>query len=331
MITAILFFLIGLGLLLIGAKWMVEGASAIADKLRIAPIVIGLTIVAFGTSAPELLASVTSALKDSTGLAFGNVIGSNIMNILFILGVSAVLYPLRVRSNTIWKEIPMSFLGAVILTILGLQTLIDNGQGLQIPFLPNGNGQVGEITFSNGLVLLAFFIIFLYYTFGIAKVSESSEYEIKKLSAKKSILFILSGLVGLGFGSTIMVDNAVAIAKVFGVSDTLIGLTIVAIGTSAPELITSVIAAMKKQTDIAVGNIVGSNIFNIFFILGVTALVRPIPIMSKNVFDIMVLFGATLFLFFAAFIFRKRRIDRTEGIIMISAYCIYLIYIIGRG
>lgn len=331
MFIAVVFFLIGLGLLLIGAKWMVEGASAIAFRMRVAPIVIGLTIVAFGTSAPELLASVTGALKGSTGLAIGNVIGSNIMNILLILGVASIMYPLQVQSNTIWKEIPMSFLGAIVLTILGLQNLIDSPQGLNIPSLLTGTGQVGEVTMSNGFILLAFFIIFLYYTFGIAKIDNKETYDIKKLSVPKSILYIVLGLIGLGFGSTMLVDNAVTIAKIFGVSDTLIGLTIVAIGTSMPELITSVVAAMKKQTDIAVGNIVGSNIFNIFFILGMTSLVRPIPIMSQNVSDILVLFGATLFLFFAAFIFRKRKIDRVEGVIMITAYCIYLIYIIGRG
>lgn len=329
MLLAILLFTLGLGLLLLGAKWLVEGASAIAYKYKVAPIVIGLTIVAFGTSAPELVSSVTGAIKGSTGLAFGNIIGSNIMNILLILGVSAMIVPLKISGNTVWKEIPMSFLGAVVLTILGLQTIIDFGT--TSPLSLQGDTQIGEVTFSNGLILLSFFIIFLYYTFGIAKVSGSDEYEIKKMSVFTSLLFIVLGLCGLGFGSTLLVDNAVTIAKSFGVSDTLIGLTIVAIGTSMPELITSVVAARKGQADIAVGNIVGSNIFNIFFILGVTALFTTIPIASKNLLDIVVLFGATLFLFLTGFLFRKREIVRVEGAIMILSYLGYLGFIIFRG
>lgn len=329
MILAVILFLIGLGVLLLGARWLVDGASAVAFRLRVAPIVIGLTIVAFGTSAPELVSSVIGALRGSTGLALGNAIGSNIMNILVILGISAIIYPLRVSPNTVWKEIPMSFLGAVVLTILGLQTAIDRGDLSGILF--RRDVQVGEITFSNGLILLSFFIIFLYYTFGIAKVKSRDHYEIKELSYGKSALFIVLGIVGLGFGSTLLVDNAVTIAKVFGVSDTLIGLTIVAIGTSMPELITSVIAALKKQTDIAVGNIIGSNIFNIFFILGTTALVGTIPIVSKNIFDILVLFTATLFIFVSGFIFRRHKIDKPEGIVMLSSYFVYLAYIIWRG
>lgn len=329
MLFTILLFLIGLGILLKGAQWLVDGASSVAFRLKVAPIVIGLTIVAFGTSAPELVSSVTGALKGNTGLALGNAIGSNIMNILFILGISALICPLKVNSNTVWKEIPMSLLGAIVLTILGLQTLIDQKNLAGMLF--QGDRQIGEITFSNGLILLAFFIIFLYYTFGIAKVSEKSDQDIKVLTPIRSFIFILLGFVGLGFGSTLFVDNAVVIAEIFGVSDTLIGLTIVAIGTSAPELITSIIAARKKQTDIAVGNIVGSNIFNIFFILGTTSLVSTIPIVSKNLFDIVMLFGATLFLFISGFIFRKQKIDRVEGVLMIGVYLLYLGFIIWRG
>lgn len=329
MFVAVILFLVGLGLLIKGAGLLVDGASSIAVRMKIAPIVIGLTIVAFGTSAPELLTSVTSAMKGSTGIALGNVIGSNIMNILLILGISAIIYPLAIKPNTVWKEIPMSFLGAIVLTVLGLQTVIDQQRNGPIFF--QGDQIVGEITLSNGIILLTFFIIFLYYTFGIAKVSGENDFEVKKLSGKKSAFFIASGLFGLVFGSTLLVDNAVTIAKFFGVSETLIGLTIVAIGTSAPELVTSVVAATKKQTDIAVGNIIGSNIFNIFFVLGATALFSTVPIVSENLLDIGVLFGATLFIFIAGFIFRKYHISRIEGAIMVTSYCIYLSYIIWRG
>lgn len=329
MVLVIFLFFIGLTGLLLGAKWLVEGASSIAERFKIAPIVIGLTIVAFGTSAPELVSSVTGAIKGSTGLALGNVIGSNIMNILLILGISAIIMPLRISTNTVWKEIPMSLLGALVLTVLGLQTVID--YGTSNPLFFQGSTQIGEITFSNGLILLSFFIIFLYYTFGIAKVSGSDAYEIKKLPIQKSLLFICVGLFGLGFGSTLLVDNAVIMASALGVSDTLIGLTIIAIGTSMPELITSIIAAKKGQTDIAVGNIVGSNIFNIFLILGVTSLFTTIPVASENLFDILILFGATLFLFLTGSLFRKYEVARVEGILMVLSYLIYLTYIIYRG
>lgn len=329
MFLALLLVIFGLALLLLGAQWLVDGASAIAIRLKVAPIVIGLTVVAFGTSAPELVSSVASALKGSTGLALGNAIGSNIANILLILGISAIICPLKIHTNTVWKEIPMSFLGAIVLTILGLQTIIDHKTTTGLFF--RGDLHIGEITFSNGLILLAFFIIFLYYTFGIAKVTGDDEYQIKSLSFPKSITYTLLGLLALGFGSTLLVDNAVALARFFAVSDTLIGLTIVALGTSAPELITSVIAATKKQTDIAVGNIVGSNIFNIFFVLGATALVKEIPIVSRNMLDIVVLFAATLFLFISGMLYRRHKIDRAEGVVMVVSYFAYLSYIIWRG
>ncbi len=308
---------------------MVDGASSVAYKLKVAPIVIGLTIVAFGTSAPELVASIGGVLNNATGLAFGNVVGSNIFNILIILGISAVVNPLKLHQNTIWKEIPMSFLGAVMLVVLGLQTIIDNGAINQSIF--QGNSRIGEITFSNGLTLLAFFIIFIYYTFGIAKVNVSDKIEIKPLSNLLAVIYIVGGLAFLALGSNFFIGSAVNIAKFLGVSDTLIGLTIVAAGTSMPELVTSVVAAYKKQSDIAVGNIVGSNIFNIFFILGTASLFGTIPIVGSNIFDILVLFVATFILFLSAFIFKKRQIGRIEGAFMFGLYLVYLSYIIWRG
>lgn len=329
MFWQILIFIVALVVILKGAQLLVDGASSIAYKLKVAPIVIGLTIVAFGTSAPELVASIGGVLNNATGLAFGNVVGSNIFNILIILGISAVVNPLKLHQNTIWKEIPMSFLGAVMLVVLGLQTIIDSGSITQSLF--QGNSRVGEITFSNGLTLLAFFIIFIYYTFGIAKASASDQIEIKPLSVPISIIYIVAGLTFLALGSSFFVGSAVAIAKFLGVSDTLIGLTIVAAGTSMPELVTSVVAAYKKQSDIAVGNIVGSNIFNIFFILGITSLVGTIPVVGSNLFDILVLFIATFILFLSAFIFKKRQIGRIEGAFMFALYIVYLGYIIWRG
>lgn len=329
MIISIVLLVLGLIVLIKGANWLVDGASAVALKFKISPIVIGLTVVAFGTSSPELLVSITGALSGSTEIALGNILGSNIVNILLILGVSAMIYPLTVNRNTTWKEIPMSFLGALVVLILGLQTLLDQHKfGFQAI---NSTDVIGSLTFSNGLILLLFFVIFMYYTFGIAKASSDQEPEIKKLTSWQAYLYIVIGLVALGLGSNLFVDNAVSIAQGLGVSELLIGLTIVAVGTSMPELITNIIAAKKRSVDLIIGNIVGSNIFNIFFILGVTALIETIPLTGKNLADILVLFATTLLLFLSLFVFRKRVITRTEGAFMLVSYGVYLTFLIIRG
>jgi len=329
MIFAIIFFVVGLVVLIKGADFLVSGASSLSLKLKISPIVIGLTIVAFGTSSPELLVSVTSALQGKTDLALGNVVGSNISNILVILGISSIIYPLKVQKNTVWKEIPMSFLAAIMMVILGIQTILDNPNNpLSTVFK---SGQVGYLTFTNGLVLLAFFIVFMYYTFGIAKTEADNGSDIKEMSIPKSVVFMVLGLIGLGFGSTLLVDNAITLAQTFGLSDAFIGLTLVAFGTSLPELATSVQAALKKQVDLAVGNVVGSNIFNIFLILGITAMVKPIPVSGQSLIDIGVLFLATIFMFIALFVGVKHRLGRVEGIIMLVLYVSYIVYLLYRG
>lgn len=311
------------------ADWLVSGASSIAEKFKVSPMVIGLTVVAFGTSAPELVVSLTSAFSGNTNLALGNIIGSNIANILLILGASALLCPLVVQKNTVWKEIPMSFLGALVLFVLALQNIIDDGSIFNIPL--SGPEIVGSITRSNGIILLAFFIIFLYYTFGIAKVSADSEPEIEQRKTWVSVLLITAGLGGLILGSKLLVDSGINIAKAFGVSDILIGLTLVAVGTSIPELVTSLVAASKKKIDLAVGNVVGSNIFNIFFILGVTSLIRPLPLPAANVADIFVLFLTTILLFVFLFIRQKHVITKLEGSLMLVSYAVYIVFLINRG
>ena len=320
---------VGIFILMKAADYLVSGASSIAAKYNISPMVIGLTVVAFGTSAPELVVSLMSAASGNTNLALGNIIGSNIANILLILGASALLCPLVVHKNTVWKEIPMSFLGALILFVLGLQNVIDSGSIFNLPL--SGNEIVGSITRSNGIVLLAFFIIFLYYTFGIAKASSEDAPDIENRKMSISVLMIIGGLGGLMLGSKLLVDNGVSIAKMFGVSDTLIGLTLVAVGTSLPELVTSLVAASKKKVDIAVGNVVGSNIFNIFFILGLTSLVTPLPLPAVNVTDIFVLFLTTIFLFVFLFIRQKHVITRLEGSLMLISYAAYIGFLIYRG
>ena len=329
MIISFVLLVIGLVLLVKAANWLVDGASSVALKFKISPMVIGLTVVAFGTSAPELLVSITSAMQGSTGIALGNILGSNIANILLILGVSAILYPLAVQRNTIWKEIPMSFLGAVLILVLGIQSVLDTGNFGLLTF--SSTSIIGSITFTNGFILLCFFVIFMYYTFGIAKVDADVDEEIKPRSNMLSTVLILGGLVGLALGSKLFVDSAVSIARDLGVSELLIGLTIVSIGTSLPELVTSAVAASKKQGDIIIGNVIGSNIFNIFLILGITALVKPIPLTGQTLIDIIILFVSTLLLFTLLFVYKKGRIARVEGVIMLAAYISYMIYLVVRG
>ena len=319
-------FAIGLVILIKGADYLVDGASSIAEKLKVAPIVIGLTIVSFGTSAPELLVSLTSAFKGSTDIAFGNVVGSNIANILLILGLTAIICPFSVQTNTIWKEIPMSFLGAILLVILGFSHIIDVPSLISDP-----NSISGEISRSNGLVLLSFFIIFIFYTFGIAKVSSESDVEIKQRSHLKNVFYVLGGLAALAVGSNLAVENAILMARAMSVSDALIGLTLVAIGTSLPEIATNITAALKKNTDIAIGNIVGSNIFNIFLILGLTSTVKSIPINEAQITDILVLLASTILLFGSLFVWKKHKIGRIEGSFMLVSYFAYTAYLIIRG
>lgn len=328
MLLNLVLFSLGLAFLIKSANWLVEGASSIASRFNINPIVIGLTVVAFGTSAPELVVSLTSAINGNTDIALGNIIGSNIANILLILGVSSLIAPLVVHRNTVWKEIPMSFLGAFIMLVLGIQNILDDHSFFTINLFTSN--PIGSLTFSNGIVLLSFFVIFLYYTFGIAKVDSDDQPEIKKISLQVSSTFVLVGLFGLMLGSKLLVDNATVIAKGFGVSDAFIGLTLVAVGTSLPELVTSVVASMKGKVELAVGNVVGSNIFNIFFILGVTSLVKTIPLNGQNLQDILVLFAATLLLFVSLFVLKKHTLGKIEGIIMLASYFIYVSYLVVR-
>jgi cation:H+ antiporter len=316
MLTYIL-FVVGFVLLISGANLLVEGSASIAKKLNISSIVIGLTIVAFGTSAPEFIVNIFASIQGNTDIAIGNILGSNIVNILFILGVSAVIFPLATKENTVWKEIPLSLLAAILLGVMVNDTLIDGGT-------------FSGITRIDGIIFLAFFIIFLYYTFGISKViGENTDLEIKEMSYMKSSLYIVGGLSGLIFGGKWIVDGAIKIAEGFNVSQSLIGLTIVAIGTSLPELATSAVAAYKKQSDIAIGNVVGSNIFNIFFILGFSALIRPLPFSKTSDIDIIMTIFSSLILFLIMFIGKKHTIERWQGITMIIIYIGYVAYLIG--
>ncbi len=320
MIFTFVLFFAGFAALIKGADLLVGGASSLAKRLGISTLVIGLTIVAFGTSTPELIVNIFASLQGNTDIAIGNILGSNIVNILLILGISAVIYPLAVKKGTVWKEIPLAFLAVIVLAFMVNDALIDNGS-------------FSALTRIDGFILLAFFIIFLYYVFGISKAEPSDEVEIRPRSRSllRSCLMIGGGLVGLAVGGKWIVDGAVVIATSFGVSEALIGLTIVAVGTSLPELATSAVAAYKKDVDIAVGNIVGSNIFNIFWILGVSAIIRPLPFSQTLMSDVVMAVVATFLLFAALFIGKRHILERWQGICFIALYVGYVAYLVIRG
>lgn len=307
-------FVLGFFLLIKGADLLVDGSASVAKKFKISNIVIGLTVVSFGTSSPELIVNILASISGNTEIAIGNIIGSNIANILLILGISAIVYPLATKPNTVWKEIPLSLLAAILLGVMANDTLID------------GTGFSG-LTRIDGIMLMSFFIIFLYYTFGISKATgEATESEIKALGMLKSVIFIVVGIIGLVVGGKWIVDGAVKIAEIFNVSQALIGLTVVAIGTSLPELATSAVAAYKKQTDIAIGNVVGSNIFNVFWILGVSALINPLPFSRAFNLGISINVLASLILFLNMFIGKKHTVERWQGALMLFFYISYLGY-----
>jgi len=314
MIISIILLLAGFLFLVKGADFLVDGSSSIATKLNISQIVIGLTIVAFGTSTPELIVNVFAAIELRSDVAFGNIVGSNIINIVLILGVAALISPLKTQKNTVWKEIPFALLGALVLLVLCNDNLLGTSPNI--------------ISASDGIVLLLFFIIFMVYIFAISKVESDNKVEVKDLTYIKIFAFISSGLIGLLIGGKLVVDNAVNIAVSIGISERIIGLTVVALGTSLPELFTSAVAAKKGNADIAVGNVVGSNIFNVFFVLAITAVIRPVPFKSAMNIDLLVMCFASLMLFFTMFTGRKREIDRWEAILFLIIYLCYTIWLL---
>jgi cation:H+ antiporter len=317
MFLPILFLIVGLAILILGAEGLVRGSASFARRLGIKPIVIGLTVVAFGTSMPELVVNMFSAARGTADIAIGNIIGSNIANILLILGLAAIIYPLTIKGNTVWKEIPFAFLAMVLVYVMGNDALFD-GAGYN------------AITRTDGFSLIAMFAIFMFYIFGIAKTEGKPE-EVKVYSWFISSILTLSGLICLFLGGKLLVDNAVILARLAGLSEVLIGLTIVAVGTSLPELATSIIAAYHHHDDIAVGNIIGSNIFNVFWILGLTGTILQLPFSPTINADIFVGILATLLLFIFIFIGKRHKLDRWQGAIFVILYIVYIIYLIKRG
>lgn len=312
-------FVLGFALLVKGADLLVEGSSSLARRLGISNLVIGLTVVAFGTSAPELFVNLFAAVNGTTDIAIGNIVGSNIVNILFILGICAVIRPLTVKSGTVWKEIPMSLLAAVLVLVMANDRVIDGAA-------------FDTLTRIDGFVLGAFFIIFLYYTFGIARAEGNAvESAAPSRSLPASLGMAVLGLCGLVLGGHWIVNGATAIAAIFGLSEALIGLTMVAIGTSLPELATSAVAAYKNNADIAIGNVVGSNIFNIFFILGLSAIIRPLSFAGGLNFDLWVCVGASALLFVWMFLGKRHLLERWQGFAFIASYVLYVAAIVVRG
>lgn len=317
-----IWLILGLILILAGANMLTDGASAIAKKWGVSDLVIGLTVVAFGTSAPELVISMVSAIHGSSELAIGNVVGSNIFNILAIIGITSLVQPIKVERSIMTADIPLVILSSLALLAIG------NG-----PLL--GDGPSRLINRSEGILLLLFFCIFMRYTFSQAKKSQDEFDTIpeagkpgKKMSTWKAVAWVILGLTGLIFGGNMFVDGASGIARMFGVSDAVIGLTIVAAGTSLPELATSVISACKGKPGIAVGNVIGSNIFNIFLVLGVSSTIRPLSFGAIGEIDLLVLTIASLLFWIFGWFFKERTFTRTEGTVLTLCYIGYTAWLV---
>lgn len=327
-----LVYLVGGFILLIkGADWLVEGATSLARRLGVSDLMIGLTVVSFGTSAPELIVNIIASLQGSADIAIGNVVGSNISNTLLILGVTAMITPLAVQRSTILKEIPFVLLASATLFIMANDRIVDGYP-------------ISELSRSDGIAFIGFFIIFIYYTFGIRHNGNDENGHTK---AERPLwlawTLFLVGLVGLGIGGNLAVQGAKTIALMLGISEALVGLTVVALGTSLPELAASVVAAKKGNADIAVGNIVGSNIFNIFWILGISAIIKPLPFQPALNTDLFVVVACTVLLFFLIhngglhrrlLLWWKQERDyilnRHEGMVLFSGYVVYICYIVYR-
>lgn len=316
--------IVGLVLIIAGADWLTDGASSMAKRWGVSDLVIGLTVVAFGTSAPELSISLVSALKGSAPMAIGNVVGSNIFNVLAIIGVVALARPIRIEPSIMQNELPLAILASVALLAIGCG-----------PELGAGTGRI--VTRTDGILLILFFLIFMRYTFSQAKGISSASDPVGEAAARKplmpmwkSVAWVILGLGALVWGGDRFVSGASGIASLLGMSDAVIGLTIVAAGTSLPELATSLTAALKGNTGIAVGNVIGSCIFNIFFVLGLTGVVTPLPFGGIGETDLLVMTGAALLFWLFGWRFGRREIKRWEGGVMLACYVAYVAFQISK-
>lgn len=327
-ILSIVFLLVGLALILGGATALTDGASALARRMGVSELVVGLTVVAFGTSAPELAISLISAIDGSPELAVGNAVGSNIFNILVIVGITALVRPIIVTRSLMTNEIPLVVLSSVVLLVMANGPLLDGGA-------------TAMITRADGIILMLFFVIFMRYTFSQARTmpagateataAEAAAAAEKPMGVWKAIAFVAAGLVALVGGGQLFVEGASDIARAFGVSDAVIGLTIVACGTSLPELATSVTAALKGKPGIAVGNVIGSNIFNIFLVLGASATIAPLRLGNITNIDLLTLTGASLLFWIFGWLFSERTITRAEGAVMTACYIGYIAWLVANA
>ena len=306
LLLAVILLVLGFVMLIKGADWFVDGAAGIAARFGIPQLVIGLTIVAMGTSAPEAAVSITAATTGNAGITIGNVIGSNILNVLLILGVTAAITTVAVQKSTVKIEMPFMHIITIVLAVLGFTG--------------------GKIVLWEGIVLWGFFLVYLGYLFNMAKKGNAEEEMDEMLPLWKQLLMLVIGIVCIVFGSDLTVDNATIIAEALGMDDRLIGLTIVAFGTSLPELVTSVTAARKGNADIAIGNIVGSNIFNILFVVGTTALITPVAFKAGFLIDSAVALAAGCILWFG--VMKEQKLKRPLGIVMLLAYAAYFVYLL---
>ena len=314
MILNIILLIFGFIILIKGADLFVDGASGIALNLKVSKMLIALTIVAFGTSAPEFAVSIKSILSGNGDIVLGNVIGSNILNIVLILGVSALFHSLTVKNNTVKKELPITMLITTLFAVLLSDHIFDKNL-------------VNTFTRSDGIILLLFFLVFIYYLISMSRKKIDTEENDKKLSISKSIIFTIIGLIGIILGSNFVVDSASFIAKTIGVTERLISLTIIALGTSLPELVTSVTATRKGEYDIAIGNVVGSNIFNIGMVIGIpTTIFGGIGIINFSYIDLIVMIVTSIILFM--FSFKDYKINRWEGILFLIIFVAYYSYVL---
>jgi cation:H+ antiporter len=316
MTLQIFLLLAGLGLVIAGAEWLVGGASSLARKFKIPDLTIGLTVVAFGTSAPEMVVNLFASATYHQDIFFGNILGSNNFNLFIILGIAGVILPLKVQVSTVWKEIPMSLAALVIFYLM-----------VHIPS-PGGVRMLGRV---DGIILLGLFVLFQYYIYRQIKDYNPEETEHKPSGPLyRMIIFIILGLAGLVIGGKLVLNNAVELAKAMGISEKVIGLTIIAAGTSLPELATSVVAAYRKNADIAVGNIIGSNIFNLLLIGGTVSLVSPVRYSSIFDIDFYILAAGTIVLFLNLLAWKKHRLDRWEAALLLFSYVAYTVYLISK-
>ncbi|MFV0441635.1 MAG: calcium/sodium antiporter [Lachnospirales bacterium] len=312
-----LLLVVGFLLLVKCADFFVSGSSSVAKKLGVEEFIIGLTLVAFGTSAPELAVSVTASLQEQNEIAISNVLGSNIFNILAVLGISSIILPIKVDKNILSKDLPLSLVAAIATLVMCLDGFLEGST-------------TTVVSRGDGLILLLLFSIFLYYTISYSVNNKNiiANEEICPLPLWKSLLLIGIGLIGIVMGGKLVVYSATIIASDFGVSETIIGLTIVALGTSLPELVTTVVATKKGSADMALGNVVGSNIFNILLILGITSVIDPVYVNTENISDAIILVLITIVLIIMAY--TSRKIQRAEGIVLISLLAMYYVFIFVR-